>query len=163
MLTEGVLRTAIRANFWQPQKNERKWNWSNIDISVLSSTEWTYWYQKSCIQPCHGYFTPMPKRPKMCRSSSSSSSSHFLFPCDFSETIADRDIINTPLEPLLVDVPFEGYKTETKDLGGIFVAVWCREGGATLLSTGSHESCVGCRQPEIRRTEQWRRVSMRLV
>ena len=27
----------------------------------------------------------------------------------------------------------------------------CRKGGATLLSTGSHESCVGCRQPEIRR------------
>jgi len=62
------------------------------------------------------------KQPKMC-CSSSSSSSHFLFPRDFSETIADRDIINTPLEPLLVDVPFEGYKTETKDLGGIFVAV----------------------------------------
>ena len=32
-------------------------------------------------------------------------------------------------------------------------ALRCREGGATLLSTGSHESCVGCRQPEIRRTE----------
>jgi len=29
-------------------------------------------------------------------------------------------------------------------------ALRCREGGATLLSTGSHESCVGCRQPEIR-------------
>jgi len=26
-----------------------------------------------------------------------------------------------------------------------------REGGTTLLSTGSHESCVGYRQPEIRR------------
>ena len=25
-------------------------------------------------------------------------------------------------------------------------ALWCREGGATLLSTGSHKSCVGCRQ-----------------
>jgi len=24
-----------------------------------------------------------------------------------------------------------------------------REGGGTLLSSGSHESCVGCRQPEI--------------
>ena len=38
------------------------------------------------------------KRPKMCRSSSSLS--HFLFPCDFSGTITDRDIINTPLERL---------------------------------------------------------------
>jgi len=35
----------------------------------------------------------------------------------------------------------------------------CREGGATLLSTGSHESCVGCRQPEIRLTALWRWVS----
>ena len=35
------------------------------------------------------------------------------------------------------------------------VVLWHREGGATLLSTGSHESCVGCRQPEIRRIELW--------
>jgi len=34
-----------------------------------------------------------------------------------------------------------------------------REGGATLLSTGSHESCVGCRQSEIRRIELWGWVS----
>jgi len=45
----------------------------------------------------------------------------FLFPRDFSGTIADGDIINTPLEPLRsADVPFVGYKTEMKDLGGIF-------------------------------------------
>jgi len=62
----------------------------------------------------------MPKRPKMCRLSSSSSS-HVLVPHDFSRTIADTDIINTPLEPLQpADVPFGGYKTEMKDLGGIF-------------------------------------------
>ena len=42
-------------------------NWPNIDISVLSCTVWTYRYQKSCIQPCHGHFTAMPKRPKVCR------------------------------------------------------------------------------------------------
>jgi len=42
-------------------------------------------------------------------------------------------------------------------------ALRCREGGATLLSTGSHESCVGCRQPEIRRIEQWSWVSMGFV
>ena len=50
------------------------------------------------------------KKAKMCRSSSSSSSSsHFLFPGDFSGTIADTDIglLNTPLEPLRPeDVPF---------------------------------------------------------
>jgi len=66
----------------------------------------------------------MTKRPKMCRSSSyssSSSSSHFLFPCDFSGTIADTDIITTPPEPFRhTGVPFVGYKTETKDLGGVF-------------------------------------------
>jgi len=28
-------------------------------------------------------------------------------------------------------------------------ALRCREGDATLLSTGSHESCIGCRQPKI--------------
>jgi len=64
----------------------------------------------------------MPKRPKMCRSSSSSSwSSYFLFPRDFSGTIEDTDIINTPPEPLRpAGVPFGGYKPETKDLGGMF-------------------------------------------
>jgi len=37
----------------------------------------------------------------------SSSLSHFLFPRDFSGTFTDRDIINTPLEPLrFADVPF---------------------------------------------------------
>ena len=44
---------------------------------------------------------------------------HTLFPRNFSGTVAD--IINTPLEPLRpADVPFGGYKTETKDLKGIF-------------------------------------------
>ena len=38
-----------------------------------------------------------------------------------------------------------------------------RVGGATLLSTGSHESWVGFRQPEIRRTELRNWVSMRFV
>ena len=57
----------------------------------------------------------------MCRSSSSSSLSHFLFPRDFSGTIEDTDIINTPLEPLQpTDVPFGGSKTGSKDLGGIY-------------------------------------------
>ena len=44
----------------------------------------------------------------MCRFSSSLS--HFLFPRDFSGTIEDTDIINTPLEPLRPgDVPFGGF------------------------------------------------------
>jgi len=44
-----------------------------------------------------------------------------LFPHDFSGTIANTDINNTPLELLRpADVPFGGYKTEAKDLGGIF-------------------------------------------
>jgi len=64
----------------------------------------------------------MPKRPKVL--------SFFLFvtlftffPRDFSGTIADTVIINTPLEPLRpADVPFGGYKTKSKDLGGFFAA-----------------------------------------
>jgi len=45
----------------------------------------------------------------------------FSFPRDFSGTIADTDIINTPPEPFRpTDVPFMGYKPETKDLGRIF-------------------------------------------
>jgi len=48
------------------------------------------------------------KKTKMCRSSPSSSS-HFLFPRDFSGTIEDTDI-NTPLKPLRpADVPFGGF------------------------------------------------------
>jgi len=63
----------------------------------------------------------MPKRLKMCPSSSSSSLSHFLFLHDFSGTIADTNIINTPSELFRpTDVPFVGYKTKSKDLGGIF-------------------------------------------
>ena len=59
----------------------------------------------------------------MCRSSSFSSSSlsHFLFPRDFSGTIADTNIINTLPEPFWpTDVPFVGYNTESKDLGAVF-------------------------------------------
>jgi len=51
------------------------------------------------------------KTAEMCRrpnsSSSNSASSHFLFPRDFSGTIEDKDIINTPLEPFRpAHVPF---------------------------------------------------------
>ena len=38
-----------------------------------------------------------------------------------------------------------------------------KEGRETLMSTGSHESCVGCRQPEIRRIAPWSWASMRFV
>jgi len=46
----------------------------------------------------------------MCRFTSFSSLSHCLFPRDFSGTIEDTDIINTPLEPIRPgDVPFGGF------------------------------------------------------
>jgi len=46
---------------------------------------------------------------------------HTLFPRDFSGTIADTNIINTPPEPFRpTDVPFVGYKTKSKDLGVVF-------------------------------------------
>jgi len=52
------------------------------------------------------FYSDAKKAKKMCRSSSSLS--HFLFPRNFSGTIAD--IINTPLEPLRpADVPFGGF------------------------------------------------------
>ena len=63
------------------------------------------------------------KTAKMCCnssfSSSNSSSSHFLFPRDFSGTIEDTDIINTPLEPLrLKDVLFGGFVDIASHFGG---------------------------------------------
>ena len=39
--------------------------------------------------------------------------------------------------------------------------LWRREGGATLVSTGSHEKCVRHKQPKIRRMELWSWVSVR--
>jgi len=45
----------------------------------------------------------------------------FLFPRDFSGTIADTNKINTPTEPFWpTDVPFVGHSIESKDLGGAF-------------------------------------------
>jgi len=42
---------------------------------------------------------------------------------DFSGTIAGTNIINTPPEPSRpTDVRFVGYKTESKDLGGVLAA-----------------------------------------
>ena len=58
------------------------------------------------------YLDRCQKGQKFCRSVASSSP-HFLFPCDFSGTIADTDIINTPLEPLRpTDVPFSGLQNQ---------------------------------------------------
>jgi len=52
------------------------------------------------------FYSDAKKSQKGRSSSSSSSSSHFLFPGDFLGTIADTDIINTPLELRPADVPF---------------------------------------------------------
>jgi len=57
------------------------------------------------------------KTAKMCRRPNSSSS-HFLFPRDFSGTIEDKDIINTPLEPFRpADVPFGGFVDTASHFG----------------------------------------------
>ena len=61
----------------------------------------------------------MPKRPKMCRSSSSSFLSHFLFPRDFSGTIADRDINNTCLL-YTSDAADEEEEEEERHIFGVF-------------------------------------------
>ena len=61
----------------------------------------------------------MPKKSKMCGNPSSSSSSHFLFPRDFSGIIEDTDIINTPPEPLRpADVPFGDFVDIAPNFGG---------------------------------------------
>jgi len=58
------------------------------------------------------------KKAKMCRFFLFSLS-HFLFSHDFSGTIADRDVINTPLEPLRpADVPFVGFVDIALHFGG---------------------------------------------
>ena len=49
----------------------------------------------------------------------SSSSSHFLFSSNFSGTIEDKDITNTPLERLRpADVPFGGFIDIADHFGG---------------------------------------------
>jgi len=66
-----------------------------------------YNYVRAILQRCK-------KSQKNRRSSSSSS--HFIFPRDFSGNTVDTDIVNTLLEPLWpTDVPFWDYKTETKE------------------------------------------------
>ena len=73
-----------------------------------------------------GPFYSDAKKAKKNRRSSSSSS-HFIFPRDFSGNTVDTDIVNTLLEPLWpTDVPFGDYKTETKEFFAtklIFLAV----------------------------------------
>jgi len=84
----------------RPRQNE------HTDIKTVA-----YNHVTAILQRCH--------MAKMCRSSSSLS--QFLFPHDFSGTIADTNIINTPSELFWpTGVPFVGYKTESKDLGGVF-------------------------------------------
>jgi len=68
------------------------------------------------------------KKAKKCRSSPPPS--HFLFPRNFSGTITGTNIIKTPPEPSWpTDVPFVGYKTESKDVGGVLAAKSYRHTG----------------------------------
>jgi len=67
------------------------------------------------------FYSDAKKAKNVLFSSFSSTLSHFLFPRDFSGTIADTNIINTPPERFWpTDVPFVGYNTESKDVGGVF-------------------------------------------
>jgi len=89
---------------------------------MLSSTEWTYRYPKNCKQPCHGHFRVMPKGQNfvvllllpLC---------HTFYFHNFSGTVADRDLVNTPLEPFWpTDVLLGNYKPEPITLGRILTA-----------------------------------------
>ena len=120
MLPEGVLSTAIRAYFCQPQKNERK-------AELIK-----YWRQRTVldrmiIQISKQLHTTM-SRPFYSNAKKAKNVSFFFFfffffvtlfiSRDFSGTIAGTNIINTPPEPSrATDVPFVGYKTESKNLG----------------------------------------------
>ena len=115
MLPEVVLISAIRADFWQPQKNEWK-------AELIK-----YWHQRAVLDRMNitdvhttmlrSFYSDAKKNNKKCRSSSSLS--HFLFPRDFSGIITNRDIINTPLEPLgPADVPSGGFVDIAPYFGG---------------------------------------------
>jgi len=87
-----------------------------------------------------GPFYSDAKKAKKNRRSSSSSS-HFIFPRDFSGNTVDTDIVNTLLEPLWpTDVPFGDYKTETKEFFAtklIFLAV------SSYQVNRNNNKCIG--------------------
>ena len=125
MLREGVLSIAIRADFWQPHAEERKKSGIDQNIGRQRAV-----FDRMNIQISKQWHTTMSRpfysdanKAKMCRFSSffssSSSSSHFLFPRDFSENIADTNIINTPLERLRpANVHFVGFVDTSPHFGG---------------------------------------------
>ena len=116
MLPEGVLSIAIRANFWQPQKNQRKTDlikyWRQHAVLDRMNIQISKQLHTTVSQPLYND----AKRPKMCRSSSFS---HFLFPRDSSGTIAFSALT------LLVGRQ-EGYPACKKLSGGVlaWLSVW---------------------------------------
>ena len=127
MLPEGVLSTVIRVDFWQPQKNDRK-------AELIK-----YWRQRVVldrmnIQISKQLHTTM-SRPFYSDAKKAKNVSFFflilllflLFVTLFISTRFLRNYCrykhnNTPPEPSRpTDVPFVGYKTESKDLG-VFLA-----------------------------------------
>ena len=134
MLPEGVLSIAIRADFWQPQKNERKvefikhWH----QHAVLNRMNR---YQKSCTQPCHGHFRAMPKGQKI-----------FVLPRLLHHTFISTQFLRIycrePFWP--TDVPFGGHKTKPIRLGQISAAkwTWLQSPGPKITPKGYWQSAV---------------------
>jgi len=60
LLAGGVLRLAIRAKLRQLRVTLKR-NESNTSIYMLSSTDGTHGYQKSCKNSCPDHFTGMSK------------------------------------------------------------------------------------------------------
>jgi len=90
-----------------PRQNE------HIDIKTVA-----YNHVTVILQRCQ-------KGQKMCLSSSPFSSSHFLFPRNFSGTIEDTYIINTRLEPLRpADAPFGGFVDIKPQFWGVRIGVF---------------------------------------
>jgi len=109
MLREGVLSIAIRADFWQPQKKRNK---SRIDQILALACCPRQNEHRDIKRVAYNHVTTILQR---CQKGQKCVVfllllRHFLLPRDFSGTIADIDIINTPLETLRpAYVPFGGF------------------------------------------------------
>jgi len=100
MLPALVLCIAIRAEFWPPLRNKERQNGSNINISVLSSTEWTHRHQKVANSYVGVTLKRRQKCPKIHVLLLLLLLRHTFFcPGYFSGIATDTSISNIPLEP----------------------------------------------------------------
>ena len=131
MLPDGVLSIEIRADFWQPKKNDRKAElikyWHHLAVHDTMNIRTQPVESKICDQPCHGHFRAMAKGQNFIvllllhllplR--------HTFYFHSISHELLQNEIFSTrqKLEPFRpTDVPFGGHKTEPIRLGRISAA-----------------------------------------